>query len=83
MVEFALLTFALALVAHLTVRRSVITIGVVPILTGILLQAIGCIRDGYLDPFFLIGFWVSLAIGVPVSAAAAGLVSLAKPKRPE
>jgi hypothetical protein len=80
MLEFALLTFVLAVIVHLVFRRTVITIVILPIVMGVLLQAVGCLRDGYLDPFFFIGFWISVAVGVPVSAAAAGVVSLAKPR---
>jgi ABC-type transport system involved in cytochrome c biogenesis permease component len=80
MSEFALLTFVAAVIVHLVLRRTVVTVVILPIVMGVLLQSVGCLRDGYLDPFFFIGFWVSVAVGVPVSAAAAGVVSLAKPK---
>jgi hypothetical protein len=65
---YLFVTIVIGVVCHVTIRRFGLAVVVASLAAAGAFQAIGCIVHGYLDPFFLLVYWVTALLAVPITA---------------
>jgi hypothetical protein len=75
------LAVAVAVIAHLALRRFVVAVIASTLLTAVGFQVVVSIQLGHVDPLFPIAFVVSSAVAGVVSATVGALMRLTKSSR--